>query len=87
MALTPLASPLTSTGVVLEIVEPLPSWPYSLSPQHLTPPPVVSAQVCKVPPAEMALIPFASPLTSTGVVRWSTVVPSPNCPSHPAPST
>ena len=45
IATTPLASPLTATGVVLLVVLPLPSWPLVLLPQHHTPPPVVSAQV------------------------------------------
>ena len=66
MAVTPSVSPLTSTGVELSAVEPLPNWPEGLYPQHLTPPPVVSAQVCH-PPAEMALTPLASSSTSTGV--------------------
>ena len=39
MAVTPLARPSTSTGVVLlSSFVPLPSWPPSLRPQHLTPP-------------------------------------------------
>src|SRR5262245_22399774 len=42
---TPLPSPLTPTAVELGFVDPLPSWPELLSPQHFTPPPVVSAHV------------------------------------------
>src|SRR5205807_817327 len=37
-------------------------------PQHLTPPALVTAQVCK-PPTAMAETPLASPETSTGVNR------------------
>ena len=51
IALTPLVRPETSTGLVLSVVEPFPSWPYWLEPQHLTPPPLVSAQVCQLPAA------------------------------------
>ena len=46
--LTPLLSPLTSTGVSLSICVPSPSWPTSFRPQHLTPP-LISAQVCASP--------------------------------------
>src|SRR5579862_4655837 len=31
-------TPMTSTGVVEDVVVPSPSWPDSLSPQHFTPP-------------------------------------------------
>src|SRR5947208_1826699 len=54
-----------------------------LSPQHLTPPALVSAQVWS-PPAEIAATPPARPETSTG--RWrSVVVPSPSCPQPLSP--
>jgi hypothetical protein len=33
----------------LDVIEPFPSCPKSLAPQHWTPPPVVSAQVCRSP--------------------------------------
>ena len=46
----------TSTGEALPVVVPSPSWPCELLPQHVTPPEVVTAQVC-VPPAEMAMTP------------------------------
>src|SRR5438093_1509212 len=68
MAETPLARPTTSTGIERLVAVPSPSWPQPLSPQHLTPPALVSAQVCK--PEEllaMAVTPLASPETSTGV--------------------
>ena len=45
IAVAPLASPVTSTGVNAGEGVGLPSWPVSLFPQHLTPPAVVSAQV------------------------------------------
>jgi hypothetical protein len=53
MALTPLESPLTSTGLLLDSTKPLPNLP-QFNPQHLAPPPVVSAQVCSWP-ASMAV--------------------------------
>src|SRR3990172_8273091 len=74
----PLARPETSTGVLLQVVVPLPSWPSSLEPQHLTPPPVVSAQVWLVP-AATALTPLARPETSTGTL-FSIVMPFPSSP-------
>jgi hypothetical protein len=45
MATTPLAKPTTSTGVLLAVVVPSPSPPVLLSPQHFTPPPIVTTQV------------------------------------------
>src|SRR5689334_14133513 len=60
------------------MVVPSPSCPYSLYPQHLTPPLVVRAQVCS-PPLAIATTPLVKPLTLTGVV-WSVVVPSPSWP-------
>jgi hypothetical protein len=68
---------------VWSVVVPSPNWPYQFAPQHLTPPPVVSAQVC-LSPAAMAVAPLANPLTSTGIVRLI-VVPSPNWPYQFAP--
>ena len=44
-AATPLLSPLTSTGVVRVVNVPSPSAPKRLSPQHLRPPAVATAQV------------------------------------------
>ena len=79
IALTPLASPLTSTGTLLSVFVPFPSWPKPLKPQHLTPPALVSAQVW-TPPAAIALTPLASPLTSTGTLL-SVVVPFPSSPT------
>ncbi len=49
IAITPLVSPMTSVGTDLSVVVPSPSMPPLLSPQHLTPPPLVSAHVWAVP--------------------------------------
>lgn len=46
----PLPSPVTSTGVFVSPPMPLPVAPSARSPQHFTPPPVVTAQVCHSPP-------------------------------------
>ena len=77
-ALTPLLRLLTSTGVHLSVIELSPSWPYILHPQHLSPPVLVTAQVCLIP-AAMVLSPLLRPLTSTGV-ELSLVVPLPSWP-------
>src|SRR5437588_11567137 len=65
MAATPEVRPETSTGVVLSVVVPFPSWPQSLNPQHFAPPPVVTAQACKVP-AEIAVAPALRTATAPG---------------------
>ena len=54
-----MVSQLTSTGTLLLVLVPLPSWPYEFAPQHLTPPPAVSAQECS-PPALTAFTPLVS---------------------------
>ena len=77
--------PTTSTGVRLPAVVPLPSWPERLRPQQLTPPAIVSAQVCQ----ELALIativfPALVKSTSTGT-RLLVVVPLPSWPASLAP--
>lgn len=56
MSLAPEVRPVTSTGVDDPVVEPLPSWPPALSPQHLTPPAEVTMHVWYAP-AEMAHAP------------------------------
>jgi hypothetical protein len=66
MAITPLESPLTSTGMWLSVVELFPNWPFKFHPQHFTPPVMVSAQVWYAS-AVMALTPLESPLTFTGM--------------------
>src|SRR5687768_17451006 len=83
IAVTPLESPETSTGVVLGVLVPLPSCPKKLLPQHLTAPVPLSAQL-KEDPAATATYPLASPTTSTAE-PFPTVVPSPNCPLAFAP--
>ncbi len=41
---------LTSVGMFLKAaVSPIPSWPLLSNPQHLMPPPVMSAHVCEPP--------------------------------------
>src|SRR5580700_2707335 len=81
-----LFRPETATGVEELVVVPLPSSPYSLSPQHSTPPPESSAQVDE-PPEEIAVTPLR-PVTATGVEEV-VVVPSPSSPSplYPQHST
>src|SRR5437867_2813251 len=75
--------PTTATGLWRWVFVPSPSSPYVLSPQHLTPPALVSAQVWNSP-AATALTPLARPKTSTGVWR-SVVVPSPSMPNPLSP--
>jgi hypothetical protein len=65
--------------VLLLIIEPFPSWPPVLLPQHFTPPPLVSAQVWP-PPAAIALTPLARPTTSTGM-RLFALEPFPSWPN------
>src|SRR5438309_1871245 len=51
MARTPDDSPVTTPGVAfLRVIVPLPRWPASFAPQHITAPPAVNAQA-KSPPA------------------------------------
>src|SRR2546422_9000452 len=73
IALTPLVSPVTSTGTLLR------------PPQHLTPPALIRTQVYPVPaypgPATIAATPLVRPTTSTGM-RLLACVPFP---SQPAP--
>jgi hypothetical protein len=48
-----LPSPATSTGLarVASILMPMPSCPFQLAPQHLTPPPIEITHVCSSPRA------------------------------------
>ena len=76
----PLVNPTTSIGVVRSRLVPSPSLPESLTPQHLTPPPVVRAQVC-LNPVETEATPLVRPLTSLGITwfvfsSWAWPVPS-----------
>src|SRR5207248_1531955 len=62
------AEKITSTGFVLNPpVVPFPSWSDWFLPQHLAPPPLVSAQVYP-PPAAIAVTPLVRPTTPTGVL-------------------
>lgn len=45
MAKTPEDRPETATGTELSVVDSFPSWPFTLYPQHWTPPALVRAQV------------------------------------------
>jgi hypothetical protein len=56
--------PTTDTGVLAEIVVPLPSWPELLSPQHCTSPLASKAQLW-LPPVVTAVA-VLSPVTDTG---------------------
>ena len=79
MATTPLARPVTSTGVRLSmVVAPVPSAPLAFEPQHWTPPAAVIAHVC-ASPAATEVTPLASPVTATGV-RLPVLVPFPSSP-------
>jgi hypothetical protein len=73
---TPLASPETATGDRLSVSVPSPSWPYSLKPQHFTPPEVSNAHV-EYEAAEIAATPSVRPETSAGQ-SLPIVVPSPS---------
>jgi hypothetical protein len=54
MAMPPLVSPTTFTGVLFFDVVPSPKSPYLLDPQHITLPVDTNPQVCN-PPAAMAM--------------------------------
>src|SRR4051812_29541276 len=85
MALTPLVSPSTFTGVNRSVsVVPSPICPALLAPQHLTPPAVVKAQACRLP-AAIALTPLPRPETLTAVKRLADFAPLPSCPSPSLP--
>ena len=64
----PLPNPCTSTGVVLEVLVPFPSFPPSLLPQHLTAPPWVTAQPWAEPRLMEMTVP-SRPLKRTGTVE------------------
>src|SRR5438094_10599196 len=84
MAVMPLASPETSTGVNRALVVPSPSSPSWLYPQHLTPPALVSAQVWEPPAAAMAVTPLVRPDTGRIGTGGSIPVPSPCWPQPSA---
>src|SRR5215211_555552 len=60
-----VANPMTSTGRVRLLVVPSPRSPPSLAPQHLTPPPLATAQVWNMPTA-IAAAPRPRPRTAIG---------------------
>jgi hypothetical protein len=65
--MTPEFKPLTGTGILLAVVEPLPSWPDWLSPQHQTPA-FARAQANELPPTAISATFAVSPCTGTGTV-------------------
>src|SRR5207244_9008719 len=65
-AAAPLVSAETSTGACRPVVVPSPSSPRSFRPQHLTPPPLVNAQVWSAPAATARAQPAAQDET-----RWA----------------
>jgi hypothetical protein len=72
MALTPLVRLVTRTGGESELeVEPLPSWPYPLTPQHMTLPSVRRAQACPLPAAIAVALPVAEGSTEAGALDAS----------------
>ena len=68
-----MSPPATGTGVPLLIVEPSPSWPWTLSPQQYAAPPVVSPHVCDLPALTAAKA--NPPATGTAVVLQGTPLP------------
>src|SRR5450759_1038484 len=82
--MTALCSPLTTTGVRLPMVVPLPSWPDWLLPQARTWRIHVSARLWKPPAAMEVTMAPAGRLTATGVVL-PVVVPLPSCPELLSP--
>jgi len=70
----------TITGMLLDNVVLLPSWPALLSPQHLTVPSFRQAQACQSPAAISATPETAGTPIGTGMSE-SAVVPSPSCES------
>src|SRR5450759_2682257 len=70
---------LTATGVLLLVVVPLPSWPWTLEPQARTWPLEVSARLWLEPPAMPVTVVPEGRLTATGMLLL-VVVPLPNWP-------
>jgi hypothetical protein len=71
------SNPCTSAGFLFTIVDPLPCWPWSLSPQAYTCPVSVTAKQCNAPTA--TCITFLS-------FKVSMTVGLRTCWSHPWPS-
>src|SRR5947199_337740 len=74
--------PETSSGTLLFVVVPVPSWPYRLSPQQSAAPPVVSPHVWLAPRLSAAKL--NPPETGTGTLLF-VVVPSPSSPRTLSP--
>src|SRR5438045_3214964 len=81
VAVADVARPSTGTEELVKV--PFPSSPVPLSPQHVTPPPVVRAHVCCCPVA-ICTTPLVRPETSTGMVEMQHV-PLPSSPTAPSP--
>src|SRR5690606_42011836 len=74
---------LTGVGSLTKTAsEPLPSWPFELSPQHTSPPSVRTAQVCRAPPGTCVA---CRPPTTGGTPADRTAVPLPSRAGVPAP--
>ena len=73
----------TLTGILLELMVPLPSCPFEPQPQHLTSPALVRAQVCEKPEDNMVTS-LLRPDTLTGVVLLL-LFPVPRLPTPPSP--
>src|SRR5262249_48640763 len=72
------ATPVTCTGLELDIIVLFPSWNLSFSPQHQTLPSLSAAQLCAPPPLD-SFFTVAGSITLVGIGR-SVVVLSPTCP-------
>jgi hypothetical protein len=64
-AVAPLVNPETCTGTALLVVEPFPSCPSLLEPQHSTPPPLRMAHA-ELLPTEIEVTEPVNPVTGTG---------------------
>ena len=82
-AVTPLVSVETATGTALFVVEPFPSWPVALLPQHSTAP-FTTAQaesLAGAVPTETLVTPLPRPATAAG----TRFCPNPLLPQHSTP--
>ena len=74
--------PVTATGVLEEVVDPLPNWPDDPAPQHLM---VLSASEAQVNPIPAETeVAFVIPFTATGVTDEEEL-PFPSAPEDPSP--
>src|SRR5205823_5357714 len=72
-AVTSLATPDTSTGVLLAVFVRCPSWPAAFSPQHFTPPPLVIAHVKRLPAAIAVALPVGCATVAGAAVAGAAV--------------